>query len=190
MTDTDPSLTTCGGSSPDRPLAGGCPGASCGEGLVGMPERRTFMKLCLGLFALSWGAMTTVPIIQYLIPPESNDAGQEVKSVSLGSIDALPKGQGKNFQFGKKPALIIRDEAGDLHAFSAVCTHLGCTVQYDPAKTRIGCACHGGQYDPATGRNIAGPPPKPLAPLHAEVVKGEIIVTRAAAPQGKKEASS
>jgi cytochrome b6-f complex iron-sulfur subunit len=172
--------------SPNPPPSG-CSGA-CGETPVGMPERRTFMKLCLGLFALSWGAMTTVPIIQYLIPPESNDAGQEVKSVSLGSIDTLPKGQGKNFQFGKKPALIVRDEAGNLHAFSAVCTHLGCTVQYDPAKVRIGCACHGGQYDPATGRNIAGPPPKPLALLQADVVKGEIVVTRAAAPQGKKEA--
>jgi cytochrome b6-f complex iron-sulfur subunit len=52
-------------------------------------------------------------------------------------------------------------------------------VQYLQDKKSIYCACHGGQYDAETGKNIAGPPPKPLAPLKAEVVDGKIIVSRA-----------
>lgn len=156
------------------------PCAHCPEQTVDMPTRRNFLKLCLGIFALSWGAMTTVPIIQYLIPPDTGETGPEVKSVSLGPVANLPKGQGKNFQFGKKPAIIVHDEAGNLHAFSAICSHLGCTVQYSSEKDHIWCACHGGQYNPDTGKNIAGPPPKPLDPLVAEVVKGEIIVSKPA----------
>jgi len=154
-----------------------CPGKET----VSMPERRQFLKLLLGLFALSWGAMTTIPLLQYLTPPASEDAGQEVKSISLGKLDSIAKGQGKNFQFGRKPAIIVRDDAGELHAFSAICTHLGCTVQFTPDKPNIWCACHGGQYDAKSGKNIAGPPPKPLMPLKAEVVNGEIIISKESA---------
>jgi cytochrome b6-f complex iron-sulfur subunit len=151
-----------------------CPG----QEPVSLLDRRNFLKILLGTFAIGWGAMTTIPILQYLTPPPSDDAGQEVKSISLGKLDTLAKGQGKNFQFGKKPAIIVRDDAGELHAFSAICSHLGCTVQFTPDKPNIWCACHGGQYDAKTGKNIAGPPPKPLMPLKADVVKGEIIISR------------
>lgn len=159
-----------------------CPSCPNQGEKISMPERRQFMKLLLSLFALSWGSMTLIPILQYLTPTASDDAGQEVKSISLGKADSLAKGQGKNFQFGKKPALIVRDEAGEFHAYSAICTHLGCTVQYSAEKENIWCACHGGQYDAKTGKNIAGPPPKPLQPLKVEVVKGEIIISKMVAP--------
>jgi Rieske Fe-S protein len=160
--------------------------ASCGQcqgcGNAEETTRRQFLRIMLGIFALSWGAMTTLPIIQYLMPAAKEESGQEVASVNLGKLESLPKGQGKNFQFGHKPGLIVRDEAGDLHAFSAICTHLGCTVQFNDEKDLIWCACHGGQYDPQSGKNIAGPPPKPLTPLKAEVVNGEIIVSKLPSP--------
>ena len=91
----------------------------------------------------------------------------------------MPKGTGKNFRFGSFPALLIHTDDGQLHAFNAICTHLGCTVQFRNDMQKIYCACHGGEYDPNTGKNIAGPPPKPLAALKAEVVNGKIIVSRA-----------
>jgi cytochrome b6-f complex iron-sulfur subunit len=66
------------------------------------------------------------------------------------------------FRFGVEPCLLIHSPDGKWVALSAKCTHLGCTVQYEPAHHRISCACHGGTYNPDTGQNTSGPPPKPL----------------------------
>ena len=74
----------------------------------------------------------------------------------------LPSGSSLIFKFGAEPCLLIHLPEGKWVALSAKCTHLGCTVQYEPDRQRIFCACHGGTYDPANGHNIAGPPPKPL----------------------------
>lgn len=166
------------GTTPEQAGCTGC--QSCPDDSIKIPDttRRQFLKAIVGVFALSWGAVTVIPILQYLTPPKSDDSGEQVASVSLGKVDSIPKGQGKNFQFGHKPGIIVRDDAGEFHAFSAICSHLGCTVQYGGGKPNIWCACHGGQYDAKTGTNIAGPPPKPLTPLYVSVVKDEIIVSK------------
>ena len=51
--------------------------------------------------------------------------------------------------------MLIHHQDGSWVALSAVCTHLGCTVQYEPQANRIHCACHGGVYDPRTGANVS-----------------------------------
>ena len=85
------------------------------------------------------------------------------------------------FDFGGKPCLLILVE-GQPRALNAVCTHLECTVEYRPAQGDIFCNCHNGVYD-LNGRNVSGPPPRPLEVYKA--VKGngnpgqeEIIVSR------------
>jgi cytochrome b6-f complex iron-sulfur subunit len=80
------------------------------------------------------------------------------------------------FRFGTKPAILIRRADSTWAAFDAVCTHLGCTVQYQPAQERLFCACHGGTYDARSGEPIAGPPPKALRQFKVEVKDGEVIV--------------
>jgi Rieske Fe-S protein len=60
---------------------------------------------------------------------------------------------------------------GDVHAMSAVCTHLGCLVSWDPTKEQFLCPCHGGVYDRA-GNVIAGPPPRSLDTVSVRVQKG------------------
>lgn len=154
-----------------------CPGGN-GGGPATRITRRNFMKGVVGFFAVAWGVMASVPFIRFLASSAGDEAGEQVASVSLGPVDSLASGQGKNFKFGSIPALIVRNDAGDFHAYNAVCTHLGCTVQYAPEREAIWCACHGGVYDPETGRNIAGPPPRPLQGLDVAVVDDEIIVTR------------
>lgn len=141
-------------------------------------SRRSFLQILLGLFSAGWAAMMVYPVFRYLSSSSSASGGEEVTSVSLGDPEQLLAGSGKNFQFGHKPALVIRDLEGDFHAYDAMCTHLGCTVQYKDAKEGIWCACHGGKYDPDTGKNIAGPPPKPLKRLDVAVVNGELIVSK------------
>ena len=64
-------------------------------------------------------------------------------------------------------------------ALTAVCTHLGCTVQYEPQADRIHCACHGGVYNAYTGANVSGPPPKPLKLFKVAVNEAGVEISRA-----------
>lgn len=147
-----------------------------GEEKIG---RARFIKGGLGAVAVLWSGMTLYPVYSYLKPKKGqDDEGAKVSSIEVCKLSELPKGFGRNFRFGSTPALVIHGEDGQLHAFKAICTHLGCTVQFREDMKDIYCACHGGQYDATTGKNTAGPPPKPLAPLKAEVVDGKIIVSR------------
>ncbi len=138
------------------------------------------MRTALGTVAVLWGGVALYPIYRYLAPrPDTSDDETQVTSVEVCKLSELPKNSGKNFRFGSFPALLIHTEDDGLHAFKAVCTHLGCTVQYRGDIQRIFCACHGGQYDPTTGKNIAGPPPKPLDSLKVAVVNDQVVVSRA-----------
>lgn len=166
------------GSEPNGPQLSGS--EATGEPMHLEPiSRGAFLKTCFGGFACAWGAMTLYPVCRYLYPAETEDTESTVESVTIGKVEDLPKGTGKNFKFGHKPALITHTDDGQLHAFIAICTHLGCTVQFNNSKDLIWCACHGGVYDPSSGKNVSGPPPKPLAPLKVEVLNGDIVVSRA-----------
>lgn len=81
----------------------------------------------------------------------------------LGSASSVPPGQGATYRdpADGRPDIVIRGSDGKLAAFSAVCTHAGCTVGYQGGQ--IVCPCHGGTYDPKTGAVTGGPPPAPLA---------------------------
>ena len=68
-------------------------------------------------------------------------------------------------------------------AFSATCTHLDCIVEYRPGVKKIWCNCHDGQYD-LNGRNVGGPPPRPLTPYTVNLVSkgagpGTLVVSKA-----------
>ena len=82
-------------------------------------------------------------------------------------------------RFGSKPGILVRTANGEIRAFSAVCTHLNCTVQYRPDFQHIWCACHNGHYD-LQGKNIAGPPPRPLEAYKVDIAGDDLYVTRRA----------
>jgi nitrite reductase/ring-hydroxylating ferredoxin subunit len=100
-----------------------------------------------------------------------------VNRVLAGKLSELPTNSGKIFRFGSKPGILIRTVTGDVRAFSAVCTHLACTVQYRPDFQHIWCACHNGHYD-LQGKNIAGPPPRPLDAYKVDIAGDEVYVTK------------
>ena len=102
-----------------------------------------------------------------------------VTEVMLKDAQKLPAGSVLMFKFGTSPAMLIHHEDGRWVAFTAVCTHLGCTVQYEPQADRIHCACHGGVYNPYTGANVSGPPPKPLKLFKVAVNDTGVEVSRA-----------
>jgi Rieske Fe-S protein len=72
---------------------------------------------------------------------------------------------------------LILNSDGTYKALSATCTHLGCTVQYRSDLHEIWCACHNGTYD-LNGRNVSGPPPRPLDVFDVHVRGDEIVVNR------------
>lgn len=138
-------------------------------------RRRRFLNFLLGT---SWGALLVAilyPIVKFLIPPPSAESSQS--SVVAGTVKELHPNSGKIFKFGSKPGILIRTPAGEFRAFSAICTHLGCIVQYRPDLRHIWCACHNGHYD-LYGRNIAGPPPRPLERYQVNIRGNEIIVSK------------
>jgi len=82
------------------------------------------------------------------------------------------------FKFGHSPAMLIHHADDRWVAFSAVCSHLGCTVQYEPQADRIHCACHGGVYNAYTGGNVSGPPPKPLRVFKVTQQPTGVLISR------------
>jgi Rieske Fe-S protein len=138
-------------------------------------SRRRFIRILLGGSAvLSLGSFF-YPVIRYLVPPAATDLGGD--TVVAGRIGELQPNSAKIFRFGNRPGLLVRTAEGEYRALSATCTHLGCTVQYKADQHRIWCACHNGQFDLA-GRNIAGPPPRPLELFEVHQQGEDLVVSR------------
>ncbi len=138
--------------------------------------RRSFLDYLVGLGVIAWLGSVLYPIFAYFKVPEQTEAAPT--SVTAGSLKDFKPNQGKVFRFGNEPAILIDTPEGKLAAFSAVCTHLQCTVQYRPDMGKIFCACHGGVYD-LNGRNIGGPPPRPLQEYKVAIKGEDIIVSKA-----------
>ena len=137
--------------------------------------RRKFLDFFLTGGILGSIAAVFYPVANYLVPPKQTEA--EVNSIKVGKISEFKNNDYKIVKFGRKPAIIIKDDSGEFHALSATCTHLGCIVQYRKDTKQIWCACHNGIYS-LKGRNISGPPPKPLKEFKVNFVNEEIVITK------------
>jgi len=136
-----------------------------------MNSRRTFLGVCLGSLGIIAAAMVSWPIFRYLAPrSNSGSAGKVVIPVT-----DIREGDARFIEYAGSAAVLVRKRGGDLVALSAVCTHLGCIVQWESDKQDFLCPCHGGHYS-ADGIVTAGPPPKPLDKLPFTVTGGNIIV--------------
>jgi len=141
--------------------------------------RRAFL-FAAGAAGLCYTAALGYPIYRYLASPaEMAMNATAITEVMLKDAQKLIPGSVLMFKFGSSPAMLIHHEDGTWVAFSAVCTHLGCTVQYEPQAKRIHCACHGGVYNEQTGANVSGPPPKPLKTYRVAVNETGVLVSRA-----------
>lgn len=137
--------------------------------------RRRFVEVLLGSGFLATAAAFVYPVLRYLVPPKTSDLGSD--AVVAGHVGDLKPNSGKIFRFGNRPGLLIRTASGEYRAMSATCTHLSCTVQYRDDLREVWCACHNGKYN-LDGRNLSGPPPRPLEPFDVQVKGEEIFVRR------------
>ncbi len=139
-------------------------------------SRRQFVNVLLGGGILGWLGSVVYPVLSYLKPPRVPEAN--VQTVKAGLASEFPMNSGQIVKFGRKPVILIRTETGEFRAFSGTCTHLECIVQYRTDLKQIWCACHNGLYD-SKGRNVSGPPPKPLEEYAVKIVSDEIHITKA-----------
>lgn len=137
-------------------------------------NRRKFVNAILGLGGLGGLATIIYPVLSYLKPPKSTKP--TVNSVKAGMASAFKSNSYKIVKFGRIPVILVKTETAKFVALSATCTHLDCIVQYKKDTKQIWCACHNGIYD-LTGKNISGPPPRPLENYAVKVVNDEIIIT-------------
>ncbi|MCU1491186.1 MAG: Rieske (2Fe-2S) domain protein [Acidimicrobiaceae bacterium] len=90
--------------------------------------------------------------------------GAVPKGTKLGNASQVPVGGAGSFTDPAQgvPAFVVQPEKGTFRAFSAVCTHAGCTVEFDKQNEAFVCPCHGSVFSAATGAVMQGPAPSPL----------------------------
>ena len=89
--------------------------------------------------------------------------GNHIARADFGSTDDIPRGEGGTVRFGTRKVGVYRDEGGELHAVSTLCTHLGCAVTWNTGERSWDCPCHGSRFDP-DGHVLEGPAVRDLPP--------------------------
>jgi cytochrome b6-f complex iron-sulfur subunit len=140
------------------------------------PRRSLLRWLLGGGFAASVVSFL-YPAIRFMNPPDVPEAS--VNEVAAGKVQDLKPNSGKIVKFGSRPALLVRVGDTEWRAFSAICTHLNCTVQFQEPNRQIWCACHNGYYD-LSGKVVSGPPPAPLEEYAVRVRGDEVVISRRA----------
>jgi Rieske Fe-S protein len=137
--------------------------------------RRRVVEFLLGGGLVASLSSFLYPVLRYLVPPPVADLGGD--SVVAAKVGELKPNSSRIFRFGTKPGLLICMPDGEYKAMAATCTHLSCTVQFRSDLHQVWCACHNGMYDLA-GRNVSGPPPRPLEAFEVHVRGDEVVVSR------------
>ncbi len=129
-------------------------------------ERREFIKLSttglLAIFAALVGSRFQ--------NSSSSGANATASGAAIAKLSDISVGQTLNFQTSDgNPAVLFRTKSG-VYAYSRVCTHQGCTVEFVNQSSIFACPCHGAQFDPAQGGAvIQGPANQPLPKINIRV---------------------
>ncbi len=154
-------------------------------------DRRRVLEVGLcgaGLFVLGACARESTPAAPDESSPTAGESSATPTSPSgpatkdegapppdgLVAVDDVPVGGAVSVEDGDDPLIVARPTGETVVAFSAICTHQGCTVEPDGSELR--CPCHGSVYEAATGDNVDGPAPSPLPKVGVRVVAGQVVL--------------
>jgi cytochrome b6-f complex iron-sulfur subunit len=132
-------------------------------------NRRKVLKGFFGLLGAIGLGHVLYGLARYSAP---GAGGQATVSIPLNEI---PEGGTVSFEYGGTPGILFRGEDGTFKALSLMCTHLACTVSWNPEKREFYCPCHEGFFD-AEGKVLSGPPPAPLERWKVEVSGEKVVV--------------
>ncbi len=138
------------------------------------PSRRRLLGWLSRGFLSLWAVGLAWVVAGFLKPPRSRESlGQGV--LKVGPESSFLPGQGRLVRHGREPVFVVRTTAGELIGVSAVCTHLHCVLDFDPAQARLSCPCHEGSFD-LSGNVLSGPPPRSLQTYRVETRLGQVYL--------------
>ena len=139
-------------------------------------SRRDFLDLLVGASFLGWLVTMAYPIIRYLKPlPQTGATGPT--HLTRDESSKLEQNKFVIVPVSGQRVIVLQAPDQQLFAFSAKCTHEGCTITYQPAQSVLWCPCHDGRFD-LNGRVLSGPPPQPLAKYEARrQPDGSIVIS-------------
>jgi len=140
-------------------------------------SRRAILK-CIVLSAAVFLLIPVERLAQFLFPPKQTGSEAYPRTLVANSKD-IPLNGSLLFQYPHKdrPAVLINLPDGGFVAYDGICTHLGCQVHYNKVAVsgwennpqQVFSPCHGGVFEPSTGKVLDGPPPRPLPKIKLEI---------------------
>lgn len=149
--------------------------------------RRDFIKGTAAVIGGLIGALIGIPSIVYLLSP-SLGVEEDTDSIDLGPLENYPVGVPTRFDFTRTKVngwertslnyglFVVRKSDSEVRVFSDICTHLGCRVSWHPDVQHYISPCHDGHFD-IMGKNVSGPPPRPLDEFVTKIENGNLSVT-------------
>jgi quinol---cytochrome c reductase iron-sulfur subunit, bacillus type len=149
-------------------------------------SRRSFLGVLLGLASAFVAAILAIPVLRYIFYPltanaDNSDLTQVGSVASFSSLETplrhtleLKQRDGWR-ETASQPVVYVIKSGGKIKVLSAICTHLGCTVPWDPGRNEFVCPCHGGSFS-ADGTHLSGPPRRALDSLETKVSGGKLMV--------------
>jgi Rieske Fe-S protein len=105
---------------------------------------------------------------------DSEDSGDSGAAGAVASLDEVPVGEATAVTIDGEEAMLFRPDETTVAAFSAICTHNGCTIAPEDA-TGLRCPCHQSLFDAATGEVLQGPASEPLPPISVRIEGDQIV---------------
>lgn len=151
----------------------GVPESENGE----MSRRSALGLLVAAAIGLPWIGGAMAALVNYISVPSRSFTGAVIPDeVPAGLLADIKEGEPKSVMFGEDVVYVIKHGQGAV-AFSGVCPHAGCLVEWKPAKKEFECPCHGGRFD-LEGKCTFGPPPRGLFEHSVKISMGRVIVGR------------
>jgi len=138
-------------------------------------SRRTFLNTLFGGWLLAFLSGSIGALWRFAYPTLEKEPDFVV--LNAKDYQDIPANSVKPFAWGGKLGLFFKRSDGTTTALKGVCTHMECNITYKPAEKKFYCACHKGWFDDK-GKNIEGPPPKPLEIFDFHVEGEKLIVAK------------
>jgi len=145
-------------------------------------SRRSFLDWMLGGSLAAVVGSVVYPVLSFLNTPKRQHSAAGQVEAGLVNDEAFRTKGYKIIEHGGEPVIVVRVADADFRAFSAVCTHLQCIVEYRKSQDVIWCNCHDGRFN-LQGEVTGGPPPRPLMQYNVRVAQegtgpGRVMVAR------------
>ena len=149
-------------------------------------SRREFIALTTAAVGTFIGAVVGLPAIAYLIDPALKTSTADTW-IPVGKLDSFEVGKPALSTFTRSKTngweksvnsygvFILRKSQTEVVAYSNVCTHLSCRVNWNPDKQQYICPCHDGRFG-IDGGVVSGPPPRPLDTYITKVENGILSI--------------